>query len=500
MSKSVFQPIGQKRLTNIAVVRYKSHGKRFEIACYKNKVLNWRNGIERDLDEVLQSTTIFSNVSKGVLAKREDLLQVFGTDDEEKICLKILSEGELQVSDKERKVELDTLFRDVASIVSEKCINPETRRPYTITMIERALRDAHFNVDPKRPAKAQALEALPLLQQRFPIERARMRLRITVPLGSREELLSMLQGKQGGVVEEQDLVGSSQLVVVCLVEPGLFRDLHSLVQSSSEGVGRLDVVALAATGAGAEGEVGALAGGVEALGLGAQQAQQGGVRQQGGGEVARAAASSATTSSGFVAATAGSNAVPPRRRATGATGAADAAGAAVLYPRGPISGLPEEHASRKERFAELDDLQPGWTVELRSRGEGAPVDAVFFSPGGDQALGSMQLGSSAFQGKQLQLRPVQVAQPFRPAVVPIRAAKTLSGKVISTDMQKTAVVAVESYSVHPRYKKRSRQYKKYKVHDEEEKCQVGDLVSIAPSRPISKSKTFVVTGIERRQQ
>lgn len=52
---------------------------------------------EKDLDEVLQSTTIFSNVSKGVLAKREDLLLVFGTDSEEKICLKILAEGELQV-------------------------------------------------------------------------------------------------------------------------------------------------------------------------------------------------------------------------------------------------------------------------------------------------------------------------------------------------------------------------------------------------------------------
>jgi hypothetical protein len=62
------------------------------------------------------------------------------------------------VSDKERKVELDTIFRDVASVLSEKCINPESRRPYTISMLERALRDAHFSVDPKRPAKAQALE------------------------------------------------------------------------------------------------------------------------------------------------------------------------------------------------------------------------------------------------------------------------------------------------------------------------------------------------------
>ncbi len=36
---------GQKRLTNIAVVRFKKMGKRFEIACYKNKILNWRNGM-----------------------------------------------------------------------------------------------------------------------------------------------------------------------------------------------------------------------------------------------------------------------------------------------------------------------------------------------------------------------------------------------------------------------------------------------------------------------
>lgn len=56
----------------------------------------------------------------------------------------------------------------------------------------------------------------------------------------------------------------------------------------------------------------------------------------------------------------------------------------MVYPRGPIAGLPEEHASRRERFAELDSLQPGWTVELRSRGEGAPVDAVFFSPAGER--------------------------------------------------------------------------------------------------------------------
>lgn len=41
---------------------------------------------------------------------------------------------------------------------------PAPQRPYTLTMLERALRDIHFNCDPKKSAKQQALEALPLLQ------------------------------------------------------------------------------------------------------------------------------------------------------------------------------------------------------------------------------------------------------------------------------------------------------------------------------------------------
>lgn len=68
------------------------------------------------------------------------------------------------MSDKERKIDFDNLFKDVASVLAEKCVNPNTNRPYTITMLERALKDIHFNCDTKKSAKQQALEALPLLQ------------------------------------------------------------------------------------------------------------------------------------------------------------------------------------------------------------------------------------------------------------------------------------------------------------------------------------------------
>ena len=65
----------------------------------------------------------------------------------------------------------------------------------------------------------------------------------------------------------------------------------------------------------------------------------------------------------------------------GSNGSA-AAGVEVLYPRGPIAGVPDEHASRRERFAPIDEIQGGWLVELRRRGGSSVVDAVFFSPDG----------------------------------------------------------------------------------------------------------------------
>ena len=52
---------------------------------------------EKDLDEVLQSTSVFHNVSKGVAAKDKDLQAAFGTTDHTAICLEILARGELQV-------------------------------------------------------------------------------------------------------------------------------------------------------------------------------------------------------------------------------------------------------------------------------------------------------------------------------------------------------------------------------------------------------------------
>jgi small subunit ribosomal protein S17 len=72
--------------------------------------------------------------------------------------------------------------------------------------------------------------------------------------------------------------------------------------------------------------------------------------------------------------------------------------------------------------------------------------------------------------------------------------KELVGKVVSNKMDKTVVVAVQSYNPHPKYEKQIVHTTKFKAHDAENKCQVGDRVRIQECRPISKEKFFTVVA------
>ena len=76
--------------------------------------------------------------------------------------------------------------------------------------------------------------------------------------------------------------------------------------------------------------------------------------------------------------------------------------------------------------------------------------------------------------------------------------KVREGIVVSDKMDKTVVVAEATMKLHKLYKKRLKATKKYKAHDENNDCNVGDKVRIMETRPLSKDKRWrVVTILER---
>ncbi len=70
--------------------------------------------------------------------------------------------------------------------------------------------------------------------------------------------------------------------------------------------------------------------------------------------------------------------------------------------------------------------------------------------------------------------------------------RTIKGVVVSNKMDKTIVVKVETYKSHPKYKKRYKVTKKFHAHDEANKAQIWDVVTIRESRPLSKLKRWVL--------
>lgn len=70
--------------------------------------------------------------------------------------------------------------------------------------------------------------------------------------------------------------------------------------------------------------------------------------------------------------------------------------------------------------------------------------------------------------------------------------KLLSGVVVSNKMQKTIVVSVTRFVKHPKYGKYYKISKKYKAHDENNKFNIGDKVSLKETKPMSKDKKFIV--------
>ncbi len=79
-----------------------------------------------------------------------------------------------------------------------------------------------------------------------------------------------------------------------------------------------------------------------------------------------------------------------------------------------------------------------------------------------------------------------------------RRRKVLLGTVTSDKMEKTAVVSVERTIQHPLYKKTVRRSKRYKIHDEQNVCNIGDLVKLIECKPISKDKCWRLLEVVRK--
>lgn len=185
----------------------------------------------KDLDEILQIHSVFLNVSKGQVAKEAELVAAFGTNDVNQIILEILQKGQVQVGSEERGEHLKMFTREIASIVADKCVNPRSRTPYPVGIIEQAMTELHFSPNLTKTAKQQALEVIKQLEQGgiLPIARAQMRLQLELPTSEADGMIKTIKPMLVSVEGESRDETITRLT--CLINPGQYR---ALLEASSK--------------------------------------------------------------------------------------------------------------------------------------------------------------------------------------------------------------------------------------------------------------------------
>jgi ribosome maturation protein SDO1 len=157
---------------------------------------------EKDLNEVLQTDKIYTDVGKGELAKKKELDEHFKTMTNEEIIKLILDKGEIQVSGLERDQNFTNIKNEIANIIVEKTFDIDTGLKYSQQMIVQALDDVNFVAKNDKPTKAQALAAIKLIQEKkaLNMERKFLEIQITIKDNkfkgeTEEELLSLEEMK-----------------------------------------------------------------------------------------------------------------------------------------------------------------------------------------------------------------------------------------------------------------------------------------------------------------
>ena len=218
------QPVGIVKLTNVGIIKYKKGGKRFEIACYKNKAINWRNGVEKDLSEVVQILDVYTNVQSGKLVDKELLEEVFPKMTKQEVIVEILDKGEMQMGEKERESLLENLSKEILTIVQSKMVHPKSKRPYSLDAMKAAMKSINFNVKLNQPAKKQANDCMKKLQQKYLVKKADMLVQLKIPKHNAAKIIEAL--------DEQEINIKSQKAAeegICYIQSELDPSKYRLV-------------------------------------------------------------------------------------------------------------------------------------------------------------------------------------------------------------------------------------------------------------------------------
>jgi len=222
-------------LDKAVIARYQHGQLNFEILVEPETAYRLKKGENVPIDNVIASRDVFSDSRRGLRANETDLNKTFGTNAIDKIAVKIIKDGEIQLTTEQKNKMQVERTKQIINLIARNAVDPRTHAPHPPNRIEKALEAARIHVDPFKPAQDQIEGALKAIKFILPIKLEIVRIAIKIPAENAVRVYGFVK-EHKRIKEEWESDGS--LIAVVEIPAGLqgefFDKLNKLTSGNNE--------------------------------------------------------------------------------------------------------------------------------------------------------------------------------------------------------------------------------------------------------------------------
>jgi len=168
-------------LDDAIVARYGKKGSHFEILIDPKVVDMVMEGKEINIVDYMAIDLIFKDARKGEKASEEALKEIFGTLDVAEIALKIIKEGEFQLTTQQRREMMERKRKAIVDHIARSAMDPHTKLPHPRDRIERAMEEAGVHIDAFKPVEEQVKKIITAIRPILPISIENVKIEVKIP-------------------------------------------------------------------------------------------------------------------------------------------------------------------------------------------------------------------------------------------------------------------------------------------------------------------------------
>ncbi|MFX0093686.1 MAG: ribosome assembly factor SBDS [Candidatus Hodarchaeota archaeon] len=247
-------------LQDKALVRLKTHGKRFEIlvnpisafkikqnpskfleALEKAKIgEEIPSDIKQEVLDALELDQVFRNVSKGERVEIEVLEEIFQTKDEFIVALHIMLKGDLQLTQEQREQLFAKKRKAIVDFIARHSFDPKNNTPHTPTRIENAIKQCKIHIDPSKSVEQQARDIVKEIRSILPIRLEQVKMAIRVPGDVAAKTYSVV--KRFASVQKEEWHNDGTWIGLVTLAAGMQLDFMDKVGNSSKGRAEIKIL------------------------------------------------------------------------------------------------------------------------------------------------------------------------------------------------------------------------------------------------------------------